>query len=62
MVPIDLKSGSLNLLEPLKPVKAFNGIDWPLSLHLLKEVSLFVLKARTRQAAESVIPGTMDQV
>jgi hypothetical protein len=62
MVPIVLKSGSLNLLEPLKPVKACNGIDLPLSLHLLKEVNLFVLKARTRQAAESVILGTMDQV
>jgi hypothetical protein len=28
-VPIVLKSGSLNLLEPSEPVKACNGIDLP---------------------------------
>jgi hypothetical protein len=31
-VPIVLKSGSLNLLEPLGPVKACNGIALPLPL------------------------------
>jgi hypothetical protein len=31
-VPIVMKSGSLNLLEPSGPVKAFNGITLPLSL------------------------------
>jgi hypothetical protein len=30
-VPIVLKSGSLNLLEPSGPVKACNGIALPLS-------------------------------
>ena len=29
-VPIVLKSGSLNLLEPPGPVQACNGIAWPL--------------------------------
>jgi hypothetical protein len=29
-VPIVLKSGSLSLLEPSGPVKAFNGISLPL--------------------------------
>jgi hypothetical protein len=33
-VPIVLKSGSLNLLEPLGPVQACNGIDLPLPLPL----------------------------
>jgi hypothetical protein len=31
-VPIDLKSGSLNLLEPSGPVKACNGIALPLPM------------------------------
>jgi hypothetical protein len=31
-VPIFLKSGCLNLLEPSGPVKACNGIDLPLPL------------------------------
>jgi hypothetical protein len=31
-VPIVLKSGSLNLLEPSGPVQAYNGIDLPLPL------------------------------
>jgi hypothetical protein len=31
-VPINLKSGSLNLLEPSGPVKACNGIALPLPL------------------------------
>jgi hypothetical protein len=30
-VPIFLKSGSLNLLEPSRPVKACNGVALPLS-------------------------------
>jgi hypothetical protein len=33
-VPIVLKSGSLNLLEPSGPVKACNGIALPLPLPL----------------------------
>jgi len=32
-VPIVLKSGSLNLLEPSGPVQACNGIALPLLLH-----------------------------
>jgi hypothetical protein len=32
-MPIVLKSGSLNLLEPSGPVKACNGIALPLPLH-----------------------------
>jgi hypothetical protein len=34
-VPIVLKSGSLNLLEPLEPVQACNGIALPLHYTLL---------------------------
>jgi hypothetical protein len=34
-LPIVLKSGSLNLLEPSGPVQACNGIALPLSLPLL---------------------------
>jgi hypothetical protein len=33
-MPIVLKSGSLNLLEPSGPVKACNGIDLPLPLYV----------------------------
>jgi len=33
-VPIVLKSGNLNLLEPSGPVQVCNGIDLPLPLHL----------------------------
>jgi hypothetical protein len=33
-VPIGMKSGSLNLLEPSGPVKACNGIALPLPLHV----------------------------
>jgi len=33
-VPIVLKSGSLNLLEPSGPVQACNGIALPLNLTL----------------------------
>jgi hypothetical protein len=32
-VPIVLKSGSLNLLEPSGPVKASNGVALPFTLH-----------------------------
>jgi hypothetical protein len=32
-VPIVLKSGNLNLLEPSGPLKACNGIVLPLSIH-----------------------------
>jgi hypothetical protein len=35
-VPIVLKSGSLNLLEPSGPVKACNGIALPFTLILLQ--------------------------
>jgi hypothetical protein len=43
-VPIVLKSGSLNLLEPSGPVKACNGIALPspftLIIRLFKEINL----------------------
>jgi hypothetical protein len=35
-VPIVLKSGSLNLLEPSGPVKACNGIVLPLMVFIIK--------------------------
>jgi hypothetical protein len=34
-VPIVLKSGSLNLLEPSGPLKACSGIALPLPLHIV---------------------------
>jgi hypothetical protein len=37
-VPIVLKSGSLNLLEPSGPVKACNGIALPLPLPFNAEI------------------------
>jgi hypothetical protein len=36
-VPIVLKSGSLNLLEPSEPVKACNGIALPLPLYVSRQ-------------------------
>jgi hypothetical protein len=39
-VPIVLKSGSLNLLEPLRPVQACNGIALPLLLSLLSSIDV----------------------
>jgi hypothetical protein len=40
-VPIVLKSGSLNLLEPSRPVKACNGIA--LSLPFISWFSLYLI-------------------
>ena len=39
-MPIILKSGSLNLLEPSGPVQACNGFAFPLPLPLVKSVDL----------------------
>jgi len=39
-VPIVLKSGSLNLLEPSGPVQACNGIALPLPLPLEYELGM----------------------
>jgi hypothetical protein len=43
-VPIVMKSGSLNLLEPSGPVNACNGIALPLLLLLQSELQLKHLK------------------
>ena len=52
-MPIVLKSGSVNLLEPLGPVQACNGIALPLpALPMLLEIHwkpLWVLYALYRQ-------------
>ena len=42
-MPIVLKSGSLNLLEPSGPVQPCNGIALPLPLSLLKCTSIKIL-------------------
>jgi hypothetical protein len=44
-VPIVLKSGSLNLLEPSGPVKACNGIALPLPFTFLIIISQTIFVA-----------------
>jgi hypothetical protein len=46
-VPIVVKSGSLNLLEPSGPVKACNGIAGPLPLHLINAANMEHIKPGT---------------
>jgi hypothetical protein len=45
-VPIVLKSGSLNLMEPSGPVQAWNGIALPLSLQFIVGFVCSVLQPR----------------
>jgi hypothetical protein len=42
-VPVVLKSGSLNLLEPSGPVKACNGGALPLPVNLMFVVPYFLV-------------------
>jgi hypothetical protein len=44
-VPIVLKSGNFNLLEPSGPVKAYNGIDLLLPNRICKKTSICVTRA-----------------
>jgi hypothetical protein len=59
-VPIVLKSGSLNLLEPSGPVKACNGIALPLPLPVFVTfvVSRFFIDIMTQCKEEMTYPFT----
>lgn len=46
---------------PLYPTRFLTFVLFEV-LHLFKEVGLWVLEARTREAVERVISGTMDKV
>jgi hypothetical protein len=52
-VPIVLKSGSLNLLEPSGPVKGCNGIALPFTVHTVGRSSIRNLGTRP-----AVVTGT----
>jgi hypothetical protein len=47
-MPIVLKSGSLNLLEPSGPVKACNGIDLPFN-YIAMEVAIYIKEHKIKE-------------
>jgi len=62
-MPIVLKSGSLNHLEPSGPVQACNGIALPLSYSLSKEKYLVFVSKETRNTSwdEQELPDFKDE-